>query len=365
MGYNMGHEASNRLVHTLSEAAVENTPLGIIEWNKDLNIIRWSGNSEGIFGWKSGEVIGKSPFKLNLLHHEDADILIEKFGVLLKKEISSDVSTLRCFNHSMKVLHIEWYSTAVENTNGEVESVVSFAHDITPLVNVREQLRKSNEDLEQFGYVVSHDLQEPLRMITGFLQILQKKYGRVLDEAANKYIDFAVDGAERMKNMIHDLLALSRTGRNMEVEDVDLYTLLNEVKMIIDADIQENDAKITYDELPVISADRQMMQQLFLHLIANAIRFRRKDVKPVIHISFENKGHEWLCKVNDNGIGILPKDWERVFVVFQKLHGRNEYPGSGIGLAISKKIVEMHGGKIWLESEPGKGSTFYFSLPKG
>jgi signal transduction histidine kinase len=225
-----------------------------------------------------------------------------------------------------------------------------------------EELARSNKDLEQFAYVASHDLQEPLRMVTSYLQLLVKRYGGKLDADANEFIDFAVDGAVRMRKLINDLLAYSRVGtQGKELSPTDCEAVLvqsiNDLKIII----EENGAHVTHDPLPTVMADRPQLGQLFQNLIGNAIKFRGNE-PPRVHISASRNGSGWVFSVRDNGIGIPSECSERIFIIFQRLHNREEYAGTGIGLAICKKIVERHGGHIWVESEVGKGTTFRFSL---
>jgi light-regulated signal transduction histidine kinase (bacteriophytochrome) len=226
-----------------------------------------------------------------------------------------------------------------------------------------EELARSNEDLQQFAYVASHDLQEPLRMVTSYVQLLAKRYGGKLDVDANEFIDFAVDGAIRMRKLINDLLTYSRVGmQGKELSATDSEEVLAESVNDLKVTIEENGALVTHDPLPTVMADRPQLGQLFQNLIGNAIKFRR-DEPPRIHISASRNGNGWTFSVKDNGIGIAPEYSERIFIIFQRLHSRQEYAGTGIGLAICKKIVERHGGHIWVESEVGKGATFCFSLP--
>lgn len=227
------------------------------------------------------------------------------------------------------------------------------------------ELERSNRDLEEFAYVISHDLQEPLRIVTGYVQILEKRYGSMLDADANGLIVRIVGAVSRMKNLISDLLTYSRLAVKGNIcEDVSSENALENAHQNLKAALEESDAAITRDPLPVVKADRSQLMQLFQNLIGNAIKFRGEKT-PHIHISATPKNDEWVFSVRDNGIGIKPEYSERVFGVFQRLHTRSEYPGTGIGLAICKRVVERHGGNIWVESELGKGSTFYFTLPAG
>jgi len=226
-----------------------------------------------------------------------------------------------------------------------------------------DELARSNADLEQFAYVASHDLQEPLRMVTAYTQLLSERYRGKLDENADKYIGYASEGAQRMQILIQDLLAFSRVGRNgFTYGSVDGNAVIADVLQTLAPAIQESGARVTHDALPVVWADRTQLAQLFQNLIGNAIKFRGKE-PPVVSVQAEKTAQRWQFTVSDNGIGIAPEFAENIFVVFQRLHARTEYPGNGIGLAICKKIVERNGGKIWVESQPGSGSSFKFTLP--
>lgn len=226
-----------------------------------------------------------------------------------------------------------------------------------------EELTRSNRDLEQFAYVASHDLQEPLRNISSSVQFLERRYKGQLDGAADKFIGYAVDGAKRMQALINDLLDHARVNsRGSAFEPVETETCLYEAMANLKTTIAESGAVVTHGELPTVTADATQLVQLWQNLLGNAIKFQGED-SPRVHVSAEKKGHEWIFSVKDNGIGIAPEYHDRIFLVFQRLHSRSEYPGTGIGLAIGKKIVERHGGRIWVESESGKGSIFYFTIP--
>jgi signal transduction histidine kinase len=227
----------------------------------------------------------------------------------------------------------------------------------------QEELARSNRDLEQFAYVASHDLQEPLRMVATYTQLLSERYQGKLDENADKYIHYAVDGALRMQTLVKDLLAFSRVGRKQEpAHETDCNLVIQSVMANLKSTIQESGAQVTYQTLPVLVAAQSELVQLFQNLIANAIKFRSAKA-PEIRITACQKKKEWLFSVEDNGIGIAPEYVEDIFVIFKRLHTREEYPGSGIGLAICKKIVEHNHGRIWVESQPGQGSKFQFSWP--
>lgn len=226
-----------------------------------------------------------------------------------------------------------------------------------------QDLARSNSELEQFAYVASHDLQEPLRMVASYVKLLERRYKDKLDADANDFIGFAVDGANRMHLLINALLDYSRVGTHGKpFEPTDCSIIVNEALANLRAAIAESDATVTCDELPPVMADPSQLVQLLQNLIANAIKFRGVE-KPRVHISAERAGNDCTFSVRDNGIGIDPSYADRVFVIFQRLHDREEYPGTGIGLAICKKIVERHGGRIWVESELGQGATFRFTIP--
>ncbi|HLZ87935.1 MAG TPA: ATP-binding protein [Puia sp.] len=229
------------------------------------------------------------------------------------------------------------------------------------LENYARELERSNRELEEFAYIASHDLQEPLRMVGSFLQLLQRKYQDKLDEEANEYIHYAVDGAARMKRLIGDLLNYSRTNREWAIEQVDISATIREALRNLTTSINDSGAMVNFQDMPVLEADPVQMLQLFQNLIANAIKFRKEE-SPVIKIGAVKSDGHWLFSVEDNGIGIERQYAEKIFVIFKKLHNNIKFEGTGIGLAVAKKIVERHGGKIWFESVPGTGTTFYFTL---
>lgn len=226
-----------------------------------------------------------------------------------------------------------------------------------------QELARSNAELQQFAYIASHDLQEPLRMVTSYLQLLERRYKDRLDESANDFISYAVEGSIRMKTLINDLLAYSRIGtEGKSFKQIDCHEIVQQAILNLQLTISANQAVVTWDELPKLVADSTQLIQLFQNLISNAIKFQGTN-SPIIHISAKAQNEQWLFRVQDNGIGIDPQYAERVFIIFQRLHNRSEYPGTGIGLAICKRIIERHNGNIWIESELGKGSIFCFTIP--
>jgi len=281
-----------------------------------------------------------------------------------------------------KTVRWEWYSqrnqkflynieTPIRNADGSV-SKLYISRDITKIKKVEqdllstlENLKSVNIELERFAYVASHDLQEPLRMIVSFIQLLEKRYKDKLDEDADEFITFIVDGAKRMQALINDLLSYSRIGRkDKQLSHLDLNIVIKTVINNLKKSIVETDAQITYDPLPKILGNEAEFIQLLQNLISNAIKFHKEEETPVVHISAKLQKNQWIFSVRDNGIGIDSQYFDRIFIFFQRWHKKDEFGGTGIGLTICKKIIELHSGKIWVESELGKGSTFYFSIPK-
>lgn len=236
-------------------------------------------------------------------------------------------------------------------------------HSEKALAQKAQELARSNEELERFAYVASHDLQEPLRMVVSYLQLLERRYQGKLDATADEFIAYAVDGAGRMQTLIRDLLSYSRVGTQTQAFAlIDSAVVLERAIANLQMAIAESSAAITYDPLPVVMVDASQFTQLFQNLIGNAIKFHGEQ-PPQIHVSAKRIEDTWQFSVRDNGIGIEPEYTERIFIIFQRLHRRADYPGTGIGLAICRKIVELHGGRLWMESEPGQCSVFYFTLP--
>ncbi|WP_232703564.1 PAS domain-containing protein [Halobacterium wangiae] len=255
------------------------------------------------------------------------------------------------------------HTLPVRNAAGEIYAGMVVVQDITDQKEYQRRLEESNERLEQFAYAASHDLQEPLRMISSYLQLLEDRYTEDLEGDGQEFVEFAVDGAERMRDMIQGLLAYSRVEtQGNPFEPVDLDTIVADICEDLGVKIEERDADITIEDLPTVAGDASQLRQVFQNLLDNAIEYSG-DAPPRIHVAAERDGDEWAISISDEGIGIDTKNQERVFEVFQRLHSRDEHPGTGLGLALCERIIERHGGDIWVESEPGEGTTFSFTLP--
>ena len=490
---------------------VENSPLGVLEWDNNMRLRRWSQQSETIFGWSTEEVIGKSWQDWKFIVESDLEKVNEVSSRLLRGEESRNICLNQNYCKNGTTVYCEWYNSALLDAKGQLISILSLVHDIsdrqrvtaalkasqerfelavrgsgdglwdwnpitnevyyscrfkeilgyqeheftnhfdswvdhlhpderlsvlealyehlyhsssydieyrlrtkfgeyrwirargqaiwnesgqatrmagsigdiTPLKEAQSalyrtnqelerrvvqrtaELTRSNQELENFAYIVSHDLQEPLRKMKSFSQLLAKEcQGQFTEnEKAQRYLDYIIDAAGRQRNMIQALLNYSRLGRNDSPKVfINLNAVIEKVIEDLSISIAETQTTVTVSKLPTVEASATQMAQLFLNLIRNGIKFQG-EAPPRIQIEAELQSSEWLISVQDNGIGLKPKYAERIFQIFQRLHSRSEYPGTGIGLAICRKIVEDHGGRIWVDSEPGQGSTFYFTLP--
>jgi len=350
--------------------AIEGADAGMWFWNLEKDIFEWTDRYKTIFGIDPDPKMSYNDF-LKLVHPEDREKVINatqramQYGEDFKVE-------LRTIWPDRSIHWVYSLGRLFYDVQGKPKEMIGIAIDITPskvaeqeLQETLKQLKRSNAELEQFAYVASHDLQEPLRMITSFLQLLQRRYEHQLDSDANEFIQFAVDGAARMQELVNDLLTYSRIGRKTgKFEDVNTEDILKQITFDSRVLIEEKNADISYGNLPMVWADYTQLVQVFQNLISNSIKYNEQE-HPTIHISAEKKVNDWVFKVEDNGIGIDSKHGDRVFKIFQRLHGRDEYEGTGIGLAIVKRIIEQHGGMIWYDSKPGEGSIFYFSIPQG
>jgi len=356
------------LASSLLSAIVESSDDAII--SKDLNgvITSWNKGAERLFGYTAGEAIGKSIAMLIPTERlgEEPEILAR----LRRGERMEHFQTIRVRKDGSR-MNISLTVSPVKDADGRIVGASKVARDITELVRQEEDLQaanaalqRANADLQQFADSASHDLQEPLRMVAAYSQLLQQRFGGQLGEIGDKYIGYAVEGAMRMES----LLAALRTYTQLSLsekeprEDVDAGAVLETALSNLKVAIQESGASITRTALPRIRMYEFQVEQLFQNLIGNAIRYRG-DEAPRISIAAERHGEEWQFSVQDNGIGIEPQFQEQIFGIFKRLHSKTEYPGTGMGLAICQRIVERAGGRIWVESQPGKGSTFYFTVP--
>lgn len=346
---------------------IESAVDAFIAMDSDGIITDWNTQAEATFGWCRSEVIGQCFSKLIIperyrdAHSQSLRGVLES-GEGQRIEITALHRDAYEFPAELAVSPIQWDGTRF---------FAAFARDVTErkdaqqkLARKAEELARSNADLEVFAYVASHDLQEPLRMVASYTQLLARRYDGKLDAEADEFIGFAVDGAARMQQLIQDLLSYSRLTTRGKAP---YFTLADAACRSAVENLQESiktaNATVTVGPLPAVLADAMQLTQLFQNLIGNAIKYRNERT-PEIRVSAASTANEWIFSVEDNGIGIEPQYFERIFQMFQRLHTRNEYSGTGIGLAICRRIVERHGGRIWVESKYGLGSTFFFSIPR-
>ena len=351
-------------------ALAENSPDIISRLNKELEYV-YINHGSNTLGLSPEKFIGKKIGEISP-YEEITRIWVKNARkVLLTGKMQEMEYGFPSIN-GLKVFHT--YMVPEYDKNGEIESILAICRDITKRKQLEDKLKKivlelrhSNEELQQFAYVASHDLKEPLRTVASFTQLIKIRYGDKLGSEADEYIEFIVNGTKRMQQLIDDLLDYSRiTTKGNEFNETDLEKVLDYTFNNLNTLIRENNAKITHNSLPKVMGDSGQLVQLFQNIITNAIKFRKENEPPRIHIScaLDNKRKECVFRFSDNGIGIDPQYTGRIFTLFQRLHSEDKYEGTGIGLTISKKIVEHHGGRIWVESELDKGSTFCFTLPK-
>ena len=252
-----------------------------------------------------------------------------------------------------------------EDTQKAVINILEdYSIEKIAIEKMNSKLTRSNKEIEQFAYIASHDLQEPLRTISNYASLFQKRYEGKLDKEADRYLDVINKATGRMQTLIRDLLDYSRIGLDKKNSDVDCNLLLKDILNDMSIGIAENKATVNVGELPIVNGYHSGLKSLFQNLISNAIKFKKPDVNPMVSITAKEKGRVWVFAIKDNGIGIDKAFYDKLFIIFQRLHNKAEYPGTGIGLAHCNKIVELHGGKIWIDSEPGEGSAFYFTIPQ-
>jgi len=339
-------------------AAFFSSPLALVITTLDGKFVEANPAFCNLVGYLHEEVIGNTALGLGILGAQDRERLVSAL-TSANGSVSNFEVQFRIRDGSLRDI---LYSLETISFRGALHRL-STGLDITERKHAEEELKRSNAELEQFAYVASHDLQEPLRAVAGMVQLLRQRYQGKLDERADEYIGLAFEASTRMQKLINDLLAYSRVDRyGKSFESTNVEAVLKVALANLQVAIQESNAAVLYDALPTVLADQTQLTQVFQNLIGNAIKFRGE--RPLqIHIGAQELDNTWQFEVRDNGIGIEPQYYERIFLVFQRLHTRREYPGTGIGLSLCKKIVERHGGRIWVESEPDQGSTFYFTIP--
>jgi PAS domain S-box-containing protein len=344
--------------------------VGTWSWNLVNHSIFWDDYIHPLFGLAPKTFPGRFEDHLALVHPADQDRVKAVVAETLENDAPYDTE-YRALWPDGTVRFLAARGKVYRDPAGSPLRLTGVCWDVTERMRIEEQrrllvvdLERSNRELEQFASVASHDLQEPLRMVSSYTQLLEQRYGDKLDDTAREFIAFAVDGAKRMQRLINDLLEFSRVStRGRPLGQVDANAVLGTVRVNLSVAIEEAGALVTNGELPTVVADQTQLSQLLQNLIGNAIKFHGAE-PPRIHVAGCERPTEWVITVKDNGIGIEPKYFDRIFAIFQRLHVAAEYPGTGIGLAVCKRITERHGGRIWVESDPGSGSTFSFSLPK-
>lgn len=342
---------------------IEAAPDGILLVATDGRIAFANSACERIFEYERGELIGQ------LVEVVVPDYIRSKHAGLRDQYFAGPHSRPMGMGLDLVAARKDGSTIPVEISLSPVEfkgrtGVIAVVRDVSEQRRLTKELKRSNEELGQFAYVASHDLQEPLRIVSGYTQLLKRHYADKLDDEAKEYIEYAVDGAKRMQGLIQDLLAYSRlstSGKAFVL--VDLNDVVQQATVNLRVTIEEVKAKLTIAKLPTVVGDRTQLIQLCQNLLSNALKFHRTGVDPSISISSSRDGADWNVSVSDNGIGVEAEYQERIFVIFQRLHPRETYSGTGIGLAICKKVVERHGGRIWFESTVGQGTTFYFTIP--
>ncbi len=357
----LSEEKFKSMVHNISDI------ITLIDNNG--NIVYQSPSIKPILGYNETETIGRNIFEF--LHPDDTAMVAAEMEKALINPGNANIIEYKFMNCKGDYVLLEGQANN-QLSNPAIKAIIVNSKDITlrkktaaALIKQAHDLSISNEELERFAYIASHDLQEPLRTVSSFMSLLQKKYKDVLDETATNYIRFAVDGAYRMKELINDLLLYSRLeNKQQQTQPVNLQTVVQEVQVIMQCEIQQNAATIYAEGLPVVMAVKFEMELLFQNLIGNAIKYQPSGNKPIIYITGTERPYEWLITVKDNGIGIDEKFSDKIFIMFQRLYNKDEYSGTGIGLAVCKKIIDRCGGTIGMNAIPGAGSSFFFTIPK-
>jgi len=374
-------EVDERLIQANErfEKVAEATNDAIWDWDIEKNTLYWGGGYKALFGHDSYDISSNLQSWADRIHPDDVERVTNSLNASINSGQTYWSEEYRYMKHNGTFAYVVDRGVAIRDSSGKVNRMVGAITDISErrlheeeLESINQTLeaktyalQRSNEELEQFAFVASHDLQEPLRMISSFMDLLHRKYEKDLDDKALQYIKFAIDGSKRMKQIILDLLDFSRSSRaTEEKENIDLNEILLDYKQLRRKIIQESGASIQTVELPVLHTHRTQITQILHSLLDNAIKYVRKGEIPEILLDVKSNEAEWVFSVKDNGIGIDPQFYDKIFIIFQRLHNRDEYSGTGIGLSIVKRSVEFLGGKVWLESVLDVGTTFYFTIPK-
>ena len=353
-----------RMEEVLRESEAKYSTL--VENSRD-GIVILQGGVMKFVNTASLEIVGYTPEELlgidflKMVTPEDREMVMKRYADRMAGKEVPSIYEMALIRKDGITVPVEVNATFINYEGRPADLVV--IRDITERKRAEEELRRSNQELEHFAYIASHDLQEPLRMVSSYTQLLAQRYKDKLDADADEFIHYVEDGVSRMRALINGLLVYSRVGTSgAAFELTDCEAAFDCALTNLQVAVDESGAVITHHPLPVVMADASQLTQVFQNLIGNAIKFCSQEL-PRIHVAAEPRGNEWLFSIRDNGIGIDPQYHDRIFDMSQRLHSRTEYPGSGIGLAICDKVLKRHGGRIWVESQTGKGATFYFTIP--
>ncbi len=362
------HLEQSQLYSEKLNVAQQLAQIGSWEWDVINNRIEWSAELYRLYGVNSDNFEADYENYLLAIHPEDRDHVNEKIQEAYKNHQPFDFFH-RIIRNGNEVLTIHSRGEVILNDEGQIAKMIGTGQNVTERKEIERkleqyniELERKNHEIEQFAYAAAHDLQEPLRSISNFTKLLGEKLSGSTDQEITTYMKLVQRGADRMSRLIFDLLEYSRVGRSLVTSSIDCNTLIAEILTDLNALIEESGAEIHVENLPTIEGYE--LKSVFQNLIINAIKFRKVAIAPILNISATDTGSEFLFIFKDNGIGIEKEYFERIFVIFQRLHLKTQYEGTGIGLSLTRKIIEMHGGRIWVESEFGKGSTFYFTIPK-
>ncbi|WNO08465.1 PAS domain-containing protein [Teredinibacter sp. KSP-S5-2] len=354
------------------ELVAQGASVGIWDWyDSSSDDAYWTPKFYELLGYENNELHASLSGFLSLLHPEDHEEVMKAVNEHIKTGIPYDIK----YRLKTKSGKYKWFRASAASSLDAVGSprrMVGTIQDINDLKLNQDklekaitQLKSSNNDLEQFAYVASHDLQEPIRVISSYVQLINRRYRNTFDSDGEEFLAFIVDACKRMQTLINDLLDFSRLGRGTpEKKQVNLNEIVTNIQSFLANKIEETHAVIKVDALPTVIASPSQMERLFQNLIGNSLKYVKEGVPPEVRIGVEETAQSWQIFINDNGIGIDPKYFDKIFVIFQRLHAIDEYSGTGVGLAVCKRIVDSHGGEIWVDSAPGEGTTFTFTLPK-